>query len=163
MEVWSCICSILSSVLAQHPSDSLCTRSRRLDHRSQQHAASADRSQGQSVGQGHTARSPFAGPQQTSHQTLAAVAEGGSGSEASPSGSPAERDAGAESAHAADPLQPQIIDELLLRQGCSQTLGGLASLASSPEGVRLTHARIGKLGKHQVRFTRPHPSHEASL
>ena len=117
--------------------------SRRLDHRSQQHAATTERSQG--VPGTHTARSPFSGPQQA-HNTLAAVAEGGSGSEASRSASPAAK----EDVAGASPPGFVMPDELLFGEGCSRTLEGLASLACSPEGVRLAHARIGQLGRHQV-------------
>lgn len=118
---------------------------RRLDHRSLQHTAGAERPAGSAgpaapTGQG---KSPFSGPAQAPQPMLAVVAEGGSGSEASPTRSPSGDDADASLPVAS--AEQRLVGGSLLR-----SLEALQRLCHSPEGTRLAHARVGQLGRQQV-------------
>lgn len=122
---------------------------RRLDHRNIQHAASTERpaaSAGPAT-TGSAARNPFSGQSQASQPVLAAVAEGGSGSDASPTDSPAGR---AGNVSAPEALPAIAAEERLVGGALIQSLETLQRLCQSPEGQRLAHARVGQLGRHQV-------------
>lgn len=129
---------------------SCCGMYRRVDHRTVQFTSSTERPAGPAAAAAATGaapKNPFAGQSQAALPMLAAVAEGGSGSEASPTDSPA-----GQAGHASVPkAAPEIAaEERLVGGTLIQSLEILQRLCSSPDGQRLAHARVGQLGRHQV-------------
>ncbi|KAK9836512.1 hypothetical protein WJX74_002045 [Apatococcus lobatus] len=118
------------------------SRPRRREHRHQQHTAVAERPSG-SAGGTATGGLPCSGLSQPPQPVLAVVAEGGSGSEASPADSPAgDAVVGNVTSAAEIPAEQRLVGGSLV-----QSLEALQRLCHSPDGQRLAHARVGQLGR----------------